>query len=95
MNDQFNVECRVSKPPRFRLMALRPLRCPALHSRVRQYLDPDVPEERDDTWTNMAHWNRRCTQVRQLIDVMLGCPVLTNPDDWARQSLPATRNLRN
>jgi len=43
-------------------------------------------DDYSDTWTRMWDWNRRCLRVRQLIDVMLGCPVLMNPDDWASQT---------
>lgn len=46
--------------------------------------DQKKAAESTDTWTTMSDWNRRCLNVRQLIDVMLGCPVLTKPDEWTK-----------
>jgi hypothetical protein len=35
-----------------------------------------------DTWDRMHKWNTRCQRVRQLIDIMLGRPVIETGKDW-------------
>lgn len=55
---------------------------------------PKHAGEYTDNWNAMWDWNRRCLRVRQLIDVMLGCPVLSDPVEWEHQTkqlMPRTK----
>ena len=47
---------------------------------------PKESKKYTDKWDDMWDWNRRCLRVRQLIDVMLGRPVLVKPVVWQRQT---------
>ncbi|HMF55838.1 MAG TPA: hypothetical protein VK619_05730 [Pyrinomonadaceae bacterium] len=44
--------------------------------RPHQSKHPEEKEQRTDTWGEMRKWNERCHRVRQLIDVMLGRPII-------------------